>query len=303
MAQESIPTYIRNSIKRSGLVGQLIAVNVAVFLVVAVIGVLGKLMLYENLRDIVAINLAAPGDPVGLLYKPWTIVTQLFMHGDFLHLAFNMLGLYFVGRMFVQFFGEKRLLTTYIIGGIFGYLIHVLGHQFIPFFQQNAPGYIVGASGSLFAIFAAIGFYKPTLKVRLFGAFEMPLAFIFLPYLLYEFFSLTKGDNVAHLAHLGGAIFGALSIINVHSPKQFMNRLDKLFSFNLKGMFKRKPKMKVYKGDARTMTDEEYNENKNAIEERTNAILDKIAKKGYEGLSKEEKEFLFKQSKKNNPEA
>ncbi|MCH2235010.1 MAG: rhomboid family intramembrane serine protease [Crocinitomicaceae bacterium] len=303
MAQESIPAYIRTRIRRAGIIGQLIAVNVLVFMTVGVLNVLGILFLSNNLAAKFTVWLSAPGDPVDLLYRPWSIITQLFMHANFIHLLFNMIGLYFVGRLFVQFFGEKRLLSTYLAGGIFGYLLHVIGYQFIPYFQLNTAANVVGASGSIFAIFAAVGFYKPGLKVRLFGLLEVPLIFIFLPYLLYEFFSITRVDNVARLAHLGGAIFGGLSIINLHSPKQFMNRIDRIVSFDFKSLFRRKKKLKVQKGGASYMTDHEYNQQKYDDEERTNAILDKISKKGYEGLSKKEKEFLFKQSKKNNPDA
>lgn len=302
MQESTVKGYFQNLLRRTGIVGQLIAINVVVFLVMGIIALVGSLSLNQDLFNQVYSVLAAPGDPAELLYKPWTIITQMFMHGNFFHLLFNMIALYFVGRIFVQFLGERRLLTTYIFGGLFGYMIHLIGYQTIPFFTQSSAPSVVGASGAIYAIFAATAFYRPNYTVRLFGMFTIPLIMIAVPYILIDLFSLASSDKIARLAHIGGAMFGALSIYKVHSSKQFMNYLDKLVNWNLnfKTMFKRKPKFKVYQGDAKKMTDEEFNQMKAAREERVNAILDKIAKKGYDGLSKDEKDFLFKEGQRNS---
>lgn len=302
MQESTVKGYFQNLLRRTGIVGQLIAINVVVFLVMGIIALVGSLSLNKDLFNQVYGVLAAPGDPAALLYKPWTIITQMFMHGNIFHLLFNMIALYFVGRIFVQFLGERRLLTTYIFGGLFGYIIHVIGYQTIPFFAQHSAPSVVGASGAIYAIFAATAFYRPNYTVRLFGMFTIPLIMIAVPYILIDLFSLASSDKIARLAHIGGAMFGALSIYKVHSSKQFMNYLDKLVNWdlNFKTMFKRKPKFKVYQGDAKKMTDEEFNQMKAAREERVNAILDKIAKKGYDGLSKDEKDFLFKEGQRNS---
>ena len=108
------------------------------------------------------------------------------------------------------------------------------------------------------------------------------------------------GGRVAHLAHLGGAIFGAISIIKYNSYKHFLDPIDNFLDrFKFTGIsFKRKPKMKVYQGKSATknMTDEQYNYNKKLRQERLDEILEKIGKKGYDGLTKEEKDFLFNES-------
>jgi hypothetical protein len=129
----------------------------------------------------------------------------------------------------------------------------------------------------------------------------MPIIVLALLYIVLDISAIGAEDRIAHFAHLGGAVFGALSIINVNSSKSFMSRLDRFFSkFKWpKFSFKRKPKMKVYKNAAREMTDDEYNESRKAHQKRVDAILDKISKKGYEGLTKEEKEILFNESKRN----
>jgi hypothetical protein len=107
-------------------------------------------------------------------------------------------------------------------------------------------------------------------------------------------------SRIAHFAHLGGVLFGIVSIIGVNSSNHFMKKVDRFFAWIIspKFSFKRKPKMKVYQNpnETKKMTDEEFNFNKKLRQERLDAILDKIGKKGYEGLTKEEKDFLFNES-------
>lgn len=299
MQDQNFFQYIRSAYKRSGNVGLLIAINVGVALFFGILLAVQELFLVEDLRNSVKIYFAAPGNPAELLYKPWSIITQLFTHGDFMHLLFNMIFLYFTGQIFVMFFGDRRLVTTYLLGGIFAYLFHVGCYYLIPAFQTAVPPALVGASGSIYAIFTAIAIHRPKFTVYLFGMIKVPLILIAGVYLLMNVMSIGKADGIAHLAHIGGAVFGALSVINVHSPKNFMNRFDRLIA-RFKGpkiSFKRKPKMKVHRTKAREMSDEEYNMSKAEHQERIDAILEKISKKGYESLTKKEKELLFNESK------
>lgn len=308
MDREGVRAYIRRIIAQSGMTGKLIAVNTAVFLVFLIITLIDTLFISGgNVDGVVPIAVqiktyfVAPGDPSQLLYQPWSIITQMFTHADFGHFIFNMLVLFFAGRIFVQFFGERRLLSTYIIGGIVGYLVHLLAYYTLPIYADApyVPG-ILGASGSIFAIFIAAAAHRPSFIVHFFGVIRVPLFIIGALYVVSTLLKLGTPGHVAHFAHLGGAIFGALSVINAHSSSNFMNRLDR-FIFQLKlsnFSFKRKPKMKVYESSkAAKMTDDEYNADKVKRKERIDAILDKISKKGYEGLTKEEKDILFNESK------
>ena len=102
-------------------------------------------------------------------------------------------------------------------------------------------------------------------------------------------------DHIAHFAHLGGATFGILSIRNIQSNKNILNRLQKIIE-DLKLTFKGKKKTKNTEF-SKVKTDEEYNYERKLKQEKTDVILDKIAKSGYESLSKSEKDFLFNQSK------
>jgi membrane associated rhomboid family serine protease len=298
MQEQNFFEYLKNLYHRWGMVGKLIALNLGLFLIVGLLGVISFLFKIEGFREDVVLMLAGPGNPVDIIFKPWTLITQLFTHLSFFHFLFNMIMLFFAGRMFVQFFGEKRLLSTYLIGGIFGYITHVVCYYTIPVFQDLGSGVVLGASGAIYAIFAAVGFHRPNLTIHLFGLIRMPIILLVLIMILVDFFSMGANDGVAHLVHLGGAIFGALSIIKVDSPKNFMNRFERWMSKIKWPSFKRKPKMKVYKdGTVKEMSDDDYRDAKKAHQERVDAILDKISRKGYEGLTKKEKEILFNESK------
>ncbi len=301
MENQNFIAYIKNAIKKAGITGNLIAISVAVSLFFGILMLIERLFVIENLTNTVKELFAAPGNPELLLYKPWSLITQMFTHGGLGHLAFNMLALYFIGRMFIPFFGQKRLLSTYLLGGVFAYLFHIAAYYIFPVYADVQTPTIVGASASIYALFAAIVVHKPDYKVQLlFLRFQLPLVFIFALYILGDLRGLATseiGDSTAYFAHIGGAVFGGLSVLKVDSPKNFMNRIERWLSNFKWPSFKRKAKMKVYKTDARSMTDDDYNYSKNQSQQRVDAILDKISKKGYEGLTKEEKEILFNESK------
>jgi len=295
MTQNNIIDYIKVQFKTGGMVKNLILVNAVVFIFFVVLQVVSALFNINGLYDTVGEYLIMPGTFGEILYKPWTIVTALFTHTEIGHFFWNMLMLYFTSKMFMQYFGERRLLTTYIFGGIFGGLIHVLSYLIFPYFADQVPASILGASGSVAALIGALVYYQPQLKIRLFFALEIPFWLFGAFFILSDLIGLTKNDGVAHFAHIGGVIFGVLSVIKANQSSNFMNRLDKVFDF--KFSFKRQPKMKVYKNSsANKMTDDQYNSNKVNKQKKMDAILDKISANGYDNLTKAEKDFLFKYS-------
>jgi hypothetical protein len=153
---------------------------------------------------------------------------------------------------------------------------------------------ILGASGSIMAIFTALAFYQPNLQVSLFGVFPIRIYFLALFFLFKDLINIGTDDQIAHFAHLGGAIFGLLSIQNLHSAKNILTRLEGFFS-RIFAFFK--PKKKVKPTKTRFKTDEEFNHEKHLKQVKMDQILDKISKSGYDSLTKAEKEFLFNQSK------
>jgi membrane associated rhomboid family serine protease len=238
----------------------------------------------------------------GFFKSPWTIVTSIFAHFSFLHFLSNMLFLYFSGSMFIQFFTGRRLIHVYVLGGIVGGVFELLAHALFPAFADPlTQTVIVGASGSIMAIFVAMAFYRPNLQVNLFGILPVRLIVIAGLYILYDVLSIGANDNIAHFAHIGGIVIGYLSIRNIHSSKNIINFSEKktqAFRLFVANIGKKTPKMKVEKGGRRVKTDEEYNLEAKQKQVAIDKILEKISKSGYESLTKKEKDFLFSQSNK-----
>ena len=261
MANQSFVNTIKTFFARYGVMAKILVANIAVHLVLGIVYIIDMSILnpnqhpdgFQNIATIFKSNwLAAPGNPADLLYKPWTIFTQLFTHGDFGHLAFNMLAFFFTAQIFIHFFGQKRLLATYLLGGVFAYLFHIGCYYLIPAFKVSIVSGLVGASGSIMAIFMACAFHQPKFKVALYGLIQVPLILLAGLYIFYDLRSVFQSDGVAHLAHLGGGVFGALSIVNLHKSNNLLTVIMNFFTkFKLPKMpkfsFKRKPKMKVYK--------------------------------------------------------
>ena len=299
MKQQGVFQYLKSVFKQNGMIGKLILINAAVFVLLQILYFIqgGYAEGDPGIFETTVHYLAGPGDPSEILHRPWGVFTQMFTHYDFMHFLFNMIFLFFVAQIMIQLLGEKRLLSTYILGGLFAYATHVVMFYLIPEFAKGGVSDVVGASGSVMAVFCAVAFMRPKLTVYFFGMIKMPIIVLAVVYIAVDLFSVAASDGVAHFAHLGGALFGALSIINVNSSNNFMNRIEKFWS-KLGGLFKRKPKMKIHKQEeVQQMDDDEYRSEKAYNQERIDAILDKISKKGYEGLTKEEKEILFNESK------
>lgn len=267
---------------------RLIIVNVAVFVLIQIYLAIFRLggLVSEDLPNIL---FTLDTSLTGFLYKPWGIITSIFAHFDLFHLFSNMLFLYFSGKFFEQIWSGKQLLITYILGGIFGGIAEI-AVQSIFYSTENHGALVIGASGSIMAIFIAVAFHSPQTQLLLFGKFSIRLYFLAIFFLIQDIIGIGTKDTTAHFAHIGGAIFGILSIVTTKfipskSPisKGFFNQL-----------FKSSKKKTVA---PRFKSDEAYNQEKRAHQEKTDSILDKISKGGYESLNQSEKDFLFKQSK------
>jgi hypothetical protein len=205
--------------------------------------------------------------------------------------------------MFEQLFDQKRLLYTYIIGGIAGGILEIIAHLIFPTLQ-NEKIVIVGASGSVMAIFAALAFHRPNLQVNLFGVFPVRLIILAGFFVLTDLLSLGLNDGTAHFAHIGGVIIGMVSVHNLYSSSNLINRTqmigDSLIRF-FRNLFSSNKKLKVKKGGAtrgpKFKSDEDYNAEAKERQLIIDKILDKISKSGYDSLTKAEKEILFNQSK------
>lgn len=226
------------------------------------------------------------------LFMPWQLVTYMFMHGGFMHILFNMFGLWMFGVELENYWGSKRFLTYYMVTGIGAGVLH-LGVQMLE--GSGAP--TVGASGSVYGILLAFGMMFPNRIIFVSLLIPMPAKYFVLIYGGIELFSgLTRANSgIAHFAHLGGMIFGYIMIKYWQKGGDF-GRLWKKFTSSLNSP----PAAKAPPGGAKVY--DFYEETKTAKPQteaqRLDEILDKIADKGYAGLTAEEKDFLFTYSKK-----
>ncbi|MFO0493894.1 MAG: rhomboid family intramembrane serine protease [Flavobacteriia bacterium] len=297
---------LKYQLKYGGTTVQLISLNVGVFLLISILGVFARLMGLEaeaEMNEILSALFSLQTDTTQLITHPWGIFTSIFAHFSFWHLAMNMLFLYFSGKIFESIFDAQRMWGTYLLGGLTGSLFEILAHYIFPVLQGKSV-VIVGASGSIMAIFAAMAFHRPRLQVNLFGIIPVPLIALAGFFILTDILSLGLNDGTAHFAHLGGVVIGMVSVQNLYNKNNIISiysSLMKRITDFLKNLFSSNSKLKVKKGGATRgpafKTDEEYNFDKKKRQEKIDLILDKISKSGYDSLTKAEKEFLFDQSK------
>ncbi|MBQ20781.1 MAG: rhomboid family intramembrane serine protease [Flavobacteriales bacterium] len=295
----SIIDDLKHQYKTGTALIKFIFINVAVFILVHLIGLLIFFFTGVSGSSMVAYWLALPADFGQLILKPWSIITYMFLHEGFLHIAFNMIILYFGGQIFLQFLDAKKLIGTYILGGISGGLLFILTFNIFPVFNEIVSGALaLGASASVMAVLIAIAAYVPNYTVRLMLLGNVKLKYIALFYVIMDIISIPQGNAGGHIAHLGGAFFGFYFIYRLRNGKDITVGVNRLLNY-IAHLFSSKRKMKVvYKNPGKTKSDVAYNTQKAANQQKIDAILDKISKSGYDSLSKEEKAILFDASKK-----
>ena len=277
---------------------RLIYINITVFVLLTIVAVIGFL-LNDTFISGKALDLfSVPASFNALILRPWTLITYMFTHKDIWHILFNMLWLYWFGRIFLEYLDGRKLVAVYLLGGICGALVYILSFNIFPVFTGIvADSVAIGASASVMAVVIAIAAYVPdyTINLLLLGRIKikyMALGIFILTSILD--FSVNSGGK---LAHIGGAFFGYFYIMNLkhgHDIGKGINRIIDFFAT----LFKPRKKLRV---THKKVADEfEYNKIKAEHQKRINRILDKISKGGYDSLTREEKETLFKESQKKN---
>ncbi len=296
---------IKQSYRQGSVLIKLIFVNVGVFIFVNLISLIFFLTGFDSVTNFALIDwLAVPANLTELLYKPWTVITYMFLHTGFFHILFNMLWLYWFGIIFLKFLSEKQLLSVYILGGIAGAALYILVYNVFPVFSASKDVSVaLGASASVMAVVIAISFFMPNYTINLLFLGRIKLYYIAIFAIALDILSIQSSNAGGHIAHLGGAFFGYLFIRQYKNGTDLTKGLSK-FIDNVQEMFKPKPKMKVtYKSkknkkSAKSETDFEYNKRQADTQKEIDRILDKISRSGYKSLTKAEKELLFRQGDK-----
>jgi membrane associated rhomboid family serine protease len=292
---DSIFNKIKHFYARGNVLTKLIFINVAVFLVVRLIFVVAILFRMGD-SDFLR-YLQMPAAPAEFIYQPWTILTYMFLHADFIHILFNMLWLYWFGRIFLQFFNERHLGGMYVLGGIAGALLFMMAYNVFPYFKDTADhNLLMGASASVMAIVFAAAFYRKDYGINLLLVGRIKLIYLALVALLIDLLSITSENAGGHIAHIGGALFGIFFAVRFQQGKDLTTFINRLIDKAVNLGKKRGPRMKVtFK---RPETDMEYNARKRKEMKKLDDILDKLKRSGYESLSADEKKTLFNASRK-----
>lgn len=296
----SIADDIKHQWHTGGMLKKLLIINVGVFLLIWAVELAGWLFNTKGLSVLLLNQLMGTSNPSKLLFKPWTPVTYMFTHQAPMHLFWNMVMFWFSGQIFQGILGDKRLLGNYLLGGLAGFAFYALGSLMPDHLALGSHGPILGASAAVMGVFIGIASYRPDMVVNLFLLGPVRLKYIALAVLVLDLIAIRTGNNTGgHLAHLGGALYGYWAARQLAKGNDWsgafidrISRIPKLFSGS-KG-----PKLRVEKRPPHnvrgTVTDADFNALKKQKQERIDAILDKISRSGYDSLSKEERDFLFK---------
>ena len=257
----------------------------------------------------------------------YQFITYMFLHGGFTHILFNMFALWMFGSVIERVWGPKKFLFYYICCGVGAgftqelvqYITYsmedIAAYQYVNAggVQMTTDAYInlwttIGASGAVYGILLAFGMIFPNERLFIIPfPFPIKAKWLIVGYIAIELFSAMSGpgDGVAHMAHLGGMLFGFLLIRyrqkHPDSSSGFGRSRGQEFFDNLKRKYDARQTQQHMKAehtsDPRRETDEEYNARQRKNQEEVDAILDKIRKSGYDSLTKEEKKKLFDQSR------
>jgi len=285
------------------VIKNLLIINVAVFFIQMIANNLmlgGKPLWY-------VLNLWFALNPIseGFNFQIWQLITYQFMHGGFSHILFNMFALWMFGMEIENIWGSKKFLTYYLICGIAAGLAQLF---IAPLY--STPAVTIGASGAIFGVMIAFAMLFPDRHIFLY--FLIPIRAKYLIgflFILEIFWIGDAGSNVAHLAHLGGALAGFLFIMfdkSIDAPlKRMFNissgyRPGKQFQNPLSGLSDKFRKRSQNIDDANYYDINQKKEGEEITQEDIDKILDKISQSGYQNLTEREKRVLFEASKKMN---
>jgi membrane associated rhomboid family serine protease len=258
---------------------RIIVVNTVIFIIANLYVNIGR---SEHLLDYVGLS----SSPRYVLYHPWTLFTYMFLHIELFHILFNMLWLYWMGQLFIEYLGERKFVYTYILGGLSGGLLYLI----VSALTNSPPSLLMGASAGIMAIIIAVAVLLPNYPIFLFLIGEVKLKYVALGAFILTSIIDFSSNSGGKISHIGGALYGWIYVWQGRRGYDFANILNSFFKrigniFSSDKSKSKRAKMTVSRGG------------KSDKQKRIDDILDKISRSGYDSLSKEEKDFLFKSSK------
>jgi membrane associated rhomboid family serine protease len=278
--------------KQDNALVKIILINVIIYLVDCILWLVSKFS-YSTVFDWIYLRQALPGNFQDLLYQPWSIITYAFSHQvpTPLHILFNMLGMYWFGGLIQEYINSRRLTSIFIYGSVMGGLTFLVFYTFVPPFNGTHHAILVGSSGGLFAVIAAAATLIPEYRFHLLFLGPVKIIYIAIFYIFISLLGTAQENPGGNLAHLGGALMGFIYIKSLRSGIDIGRPMISAIDFFERLFSKKKIKLS-YRGTNTIELDGFPNQ------DEIDKILDKISRSGYESLSKEEKQKLFKASQK-----
>lgn len=296
-----IITDLQQKFRKGDICLKFIYANIGIFLILAFTNILFRLF---NLPEASFVRyLEFPAQITSAVKQPWSLLTYMFLHANILHLLFNMLWLYWFGRLFLYSYSARHFQGLYLLGGIVGGILYLLAYNVFPYFHPMLEhSMLLGASASVLAIVIATAINNPEYPLQFLFIGAIRLKYVAIIVVLMDLLLITSNNSGGHIAHIGGALAGWWFAIGIkrgsYDATAWINiaidSIGKWFNPRAKSA---KPRMKVHYGNKRSK-DYEYNARQKAQSDEIDRILDKIRQTGYEGLSSEEKKTLFDASKK-----
>ena len=273
--------------ENNGLI-KIILINVIVFVSMSILEVFITLSGFGELFNLFLNKLMLPASLKVFIFQPWSIVTYFFLHMNFMHILWNMLFLYWFGKIIHENIGNNALISLYIIGGIIGGLSYMALFNIIPYYDNRvSESLMLGASAGVFSVVVGSATLLPNYTFYLLFLGPVRIKYIALFYVLLSFFDVTGSNAGGEIAHLGGALMGYLYIRQLQNGVNMGKGI-----IDILNIFNKNKKEVISK-------EEEKNEIKKDIsQDEIDKILDKISDSGYKSLSNNEKEKLFNASKK-----
>lgn len=283
---------IKSNYKSGTSFTRILYINLGFFILYKLLFVFSFLFDTGEIDTFIKDYLSLPSNTILLLKKPWTFISYMFVHQSFFHVLFNMVWLHLGSKLFLEYFNGKQLISTYILGGVSGGLLFITAFNVLPVFSSNVlNSYVVGASASVIAVFVAISTYSPNYRISIPLIGNIPLKYIAITLITIDILSISPDNPGGHIAHIGGAIYGYIYVSLLKTG------IDISVNFyNFINFFSQKKKKKSKKVNTRK-SDDIFRSEKAEKQKHINSILEKISKSGYDSLTKEEKELLFKESK------
>lgn len=289
--------------RRDNALNQLIILNALVFAILIIVNAILGLSGAEVVQVMIARQLELPSDLWMLLRHPWTVLTYAFVHRDFWHILWNMLNLYWFGQLIREYLGDRRLVSLYVLGGLAGAALFLISYNLIPKLVDGPGALVVGASGAVSAIIVAAATLLPDYTFMLILIGPVKIKWVAAVVVLLSIAGVNGGNTGGDIVHLGGALLGFIFIKQLQAGRDLGTPVQAIGNW-FGRLFGTRPTMRVSSSVRRpepVTTKAASNNGKTTpsgqpMQEEVDLILDKISRSGYESLSKEEKQKLFRAS-------